>query len=79
MLRRSITHDPVHSEGPGIWATNVGPTAAYGRRIELGYTGEGSGPGHQTTRPFPFMAPAVENAQNQLRAIALTQMAKVFA
>lgn len=77
-LRRSITHDPVTRDGIGAWRTAVGPTAVYGRRVELGYTGGGSGRGHQATRPFPFLKPAVDGAEMQLTAIGLAGWARVL-
>ena len=76
-LRRSITHDPIHKVGPFTWETQVGPTAVYGRRVELGYAG-GTCHGRQKTRPFPYLQPAQEGCEAQLRQIALTQWAKAL-
>jgi hypothetical protein len=36
-LRRSIRHDALTRYGLGDWGTRVGPTANYGRRVELEY------------------------------------------
>lgn len=78
-LRRSIlTTPPVRTGGLAGWMAKVGPTTVYGRRIELGYPGGGKGRGHQRTRPFPYLRPAVEGATWQLRNIALAHWAKVF-
>jgi hypothetical protein len=68
-LRRSLTHDPVTRVGVGAYATRVGPTAAYGRRVELGYPG-GAGRGRQATRPFPYLRPAYEQVYPLLTALA---------
>lgn len=77
MLRRSITHDRVERYGVGSWRTRVGPTAIYGRRVELGYPG-GAGRGRQRTRPFPFMQPAVASTRMRMASIAATNWAKAF-
>lgn len=37
-LRRSIRAGPIVSDGRGF-AAKIGPTAVYGRRVELGYNG----------------------------------------
>jgi hypothetical protein len=36
-LRRSITHTPVAQAGLATFLSTVGPTARYGRRVELDY------------------------------------------
>lgn len=77
MARRSILTTPLQRTGEGGWSTQVGPTVVYGRRLELGYPG-GSGRGQHRTRPFPYLRPAVDDSQWQLRAIALAEWAKIF-
>lgn len=72
-LRRSIKHDPVHRDGIASYGTTVGPTAVYGRRVELGYAGGGGGPGHQRTRPFPYFEPGARRAQARFDAIAAAE------
>jgi hypothetical protein len=47
------------------WFIETGPRTVYGRRIELGYTGVGKWPSF-TTRPFPFLKPALEDSQDDL-------------
>lgn len=69
-LRRSIRSTPVRKTGLASWEGEMGPTAVYGRRIELGYPG-GHGPGHQRTRPFPYIKPGVDENRNRLRQIAV--------
>lgn len=69
-LRRSIRHDPVRRYSYATWGTTVAPTTVYGRRVELGYSG-GSGPGHHTTRAFPYFQPAVDAAQPRIQSIAM--------
>ncbi len=75
-LRRSITHTPAVQVG-WSWRSTVGPTAIYGRRIELGYTGGGSGRGHQTTRPFPYLGPTASQTTAQLTAIAYEEWGRL--
>jgi hypothetical protein len=77
MLRRSILTVGPTSPAQGEWTAQVGPTAVYGRRVELGYPG-GAGRGRQRTRPFPYLRPAVESSTWQIRSIALAQWARLF-
>ena len=70
-LRRGIRTTPVRRIGVTEWEGDVGPTAIYGRRIELGYPGGGSGPGHQRTRPFPYLKPAADDSHARIRAVAV--------
>ena len=65
-LMKSIDTDSAKYEGKGRWSTRTGPTVKYARRIELGYSGGGGGRGHQTTRPFPYLAPGFVNARPRL-------------
>lgn len=69
-LRRSITADPVIRQGFADYSVSVGPRMIYGRRVELGYMGDGKGPGHQSTRAFPYFTPAYERVIPQINAIA---------
>lgn len=64
-LQQSIrASTPLHV-GPGTWSIVTGPRTVYGRRIELGYTGRGVFP-YFTTRPFPFLKPALDDSQDDL-------------
>ena len=67
-LRDSIKVDRVYRYEEGVWASDTGPTTIYGRRIELGYTGQGHWP-YYTTRPFPFLAPGEAKARPALSAL----------
>lgn len=78
-LRRSIKTTPVRRTSPVSWEGEVGPTAVYGRRIELGYPGGGTGPGHQRTRPFPYLKPAADDSHARLLAVAAKRWAKAVA
>lgn len=69
-LRRSITHTPMRKVGHGHYQSTVGPTAVYGRRVQLGWSAADGTPGHQVTRAFPYMPEAPETAQH-LNEIAL--------
>src|ERR1017187_3047471 len=40
--RRSVGVHNVTSLGAGTWSSQVGPTTAYGRRLDLGFHGAGS-------------------------------------
>lgn len=69
-LRRSVNVLEVTDLGAGEWESRTGPTAIYGRRIELGF--------HQTDRlgrvynqpAYPFMGPGLETARSRLEALA---------
>ena len=66
-LRRSIQIRPPVRTAKGSWKCDVGPNMIYGARVEFGYRGTGGGPGQHTTRPFPYMAPAIRAAQPGVR------------
>lgn len=51
--RRSIMMNPIIKTGLSAFNTKVGPTAIYGRRLELGFNG---------SKGYPFFGPAVERA-----------------
>lgn len=72
-LRRSITHTAVTRSGLGEYSSRVGPTAVYGRRVELGYSGGGGGRGHQPTRAFPYFQPGAQAARRQFAGIAAAE------
>ncbi len=60
-LRRSITMTPVIRTGIGEYSTTVGPTAIYGRAVELGL---------RNGMKYPYFQPAVELTQPLIAAIA---------
>ena len=64
-LMASIYSDGARRIGPGKWESQTGPHIVYGRRIELGFHGNGRWP-YYTTRPFPFMQPGIDNSIPQL-------------
>lgn len=72
-LRRSIRTDPIKMYALGDYGTVVAPRAIYGRRVELGYPGGGSGPGHQKTRAFPYFVPAAQHGGARLHDHAAEQ------
>lgn len=67
-LRDSIRVDRVYRAESGVWASDTGPTTVYGRRIELGYLGQGHWP-YYTTRPFPFLKPGEEKSRPFVAAL----------
>lgn len=78
-LRRSIHHSPIIRLGLGYYATRIGPSTVYGRRVELGYIGDpGGGRGHQTTRSFPYFEPAVGVARPEFYAIGARGWARAI-
>lgn len=62
-LRRSIMSTPVVRTGPFSYAAMVGPTAVYGRRVELGMGG---------SQGYPFFIPAVQKVKPLLSAMAVS-------
>lgn len=61
-LRRSITVVGPNQLLAGMWVAFIGPTAAYGRRVELGFNGSDS-LGRSYNQPgFPFLEPAFTEA-----------------
>lgn len=64
-LIASIYSDGARKTGVGRWESQTGPHIVYGRRIELGFHGNGRWP-YYTTRPFPFMQPGIDNSIPQL-------------
>ena len=67
-LRRSIKliPDSPFSTGLGQWQVSVAPTTIYGRRVELGFTGQDSlgrvyGPPANPAR-YPYLKPGLDKA-----------------
>ena len=67
-LMASIYSDGARRIGPGKWESQTGPHIVYGRRIELGFHGNGRWP-YYTTRPFPFMQPGIDNSIPRLDSL----------
>lgn len=67
-LRRSIQATGVRRDGPGIYGATVGPTAIYGRAIELGR------PGHNGA--YPYFGPAVKRMRGQAAGIIAANAAR---
>lgn len=57
-LRRGIKHGPITPYGVRGWQTQLGPTAIYSRRIELGFHGADSLGRVYNQGPFPYFTPA---------------------
>lgn len=66
-LRRSILAGGIRNVGPGTWANTVGPTAVYGRAVELGGRHSGS---------YPYFGPAVAQTRRELGRIASDNWAR---
>jgi hypothetical protein len=69
-LRRSIHSDGIRMEAPGMVSTRVGPTARYGRAIELGR------PGHNSA--YPYFGPAVKRLRPVLATMAARSWANII-
>lgn len=67
-LRRSIIAEGITRAGFGEYSTRVGPTAIYGRAVELGL---------RNGAKYPYFEPAVREVQPALQAIADEEWAKV--
>ena len=67
-LMASIYSDGARRIGSGKWESQTGPHIVYGRRIELGFHGNGHWP-YYTTRPFPFMQPGINNSIARLDSL----------
>ena len=67
-LMNSIYSDGARKIGTGKWESQTGPHIVYGRRIELGFHGNGHWP-YYTTRPFPFMQPGINNSIPRLDSL----------
>lgn len=62
-LRRSIQSQGITSVGPATYKVTVGPTAKYGRRVELGYSNR--------SRPYPYFGPASLKVRSEAQGIAM--------
>jgi hypothetical protein len=61
-LRRSITVFGPNRLAAGVYEAFVGPTAVYGRRVELGFVGSDSLGRRFNQAGHPYLGPAVEEA-----------------
>ncbi len=68
-LRRSIKHDPITPWGVRGWQTQVGPTAVYGRRVELGFHGTDSLGRHFNQPGYPYFTPSWNMVAPRMTAI----------
>jgi len=74
-LKRSIGRfpsQPYHASR-GIWQQSVAPTMEYGRRIELGFTGQDSALRTYKQPAYPYLGPAVKKAIPELPRIFLAR------
>lgn len=64
-LRRGVLPLQEGRSGPHEWFITVAPTARYGRRLELGFTGTDS-LGRRYNQPaYPFMRPARDRVERE--------------
>lgn len=68
-LRRSIRFTPPARLGMFEYSSQIGPTAIYGRAVELGYAA-------RNMRPHPYFDPAVREVTPRLPAIATAAWAR---
>lgn len=66
-LRRSIQGTGIEKAGIGTYKTTVGPTARYGRRVEMGLAPTGA---------YPYFGPAVRKARSQMRDVLAANIAR---
>ena len=78
-LRTSIGVHEVSQVGPGRWMSKTGPTMAYGRRVEMGFTGSDSKGRHYQQSPYPYMSPGFEKARPELEALYAEECRKAMA
>jgi len=78
-LRTSIGVHEVSQVGPGRWMSKTGPTMAYGRRVEMGFTGSDSKGRHYNQSPYPYMSPGFEKARPELEALYAEECRKAMA
>jgi hypothetical protein len=77
-LRTSIGVHEVHQVGPGRWMSKTGPTMVYGRRVELGFTGEDSKLRTYDQPAYPYMRPGFEKARPELEALYAEEVRKAM-
>jgi hypothetical protein len=77
-LARSIKADPPQQTGFGVYRAIVAPRAAYGRRIEKGFTGEDSMNRNYEQPPYPYLEPGLNAARPKMTAIYERNMRGVF-
>jgi hypothetical protein len=68
-LARSIATRDVQMVSPGRWMSTTGPTMAYGRRVELGFTGSDSRGRHYNQKAYPYMSPGFDKAKPEIIAL----------
>jgi len=68
-LARSIAVHETRQMGPGRWMSKTGPTAAYGRRVELGFRGKDALGRNYNQQPYPYMAPGFRESREELTAM----------
>lgn len=78
-LRRSITMGVVTPWGVRGWATRVGPTVIYGRRIELGFTGTDSRGRSYNQPAYPYFRPAMQTVAPRIAEIYQRHMRAALA
>lgn len=69
-LRRSIRSTGVIQTGRASFQAEVGPTAEYGRAVELGYGNRGA---------YPFFGPAAKRVRQQMPDISTVIFARYIA
>ncbi len=68
-LRRSVQAEKPEQSGVFEWSTRVGPTAAYGRAVELGQHGHSG---------FPYFTPAVDSVRAKAFDIVTANLAAII-
>jgi hypothetical protein len=75
-LRRSIVVRGPTNEG-FWWSARIGPTAVYGRRVELGFTGTDSLGRTYDQKGYPYLGPAYRYIRGFIPAIFRRHLEKL--
>lgn len=76
-LRQSIRSQGIEHRGMGDWTAKAGPTMAYARRVELGFTGPDSLGRNINSRPFPYIEPAYNKLREALPGIIAANWSRI--
>jgi len=76
-LARSIKAD-ITNISVGRYMAEIGPHMVYGRRVELGFTGQDSLKRNYNQPGYPYLGPGFEKAMPEIREIYIRNMTEAF-